>query len=311
MKGKDFYQILGVDIDATQKEIKHAYRVLARKYHPDVSKVRNAEEKFKSMGEAYDTLKDPKKRSKYDRQQQRHHQTTNQRTNNQKTNNKKRHKPSSRRKNTYAYNASKINEKQANDLNNFFGKQFGTNPRNNNDKNSFEIEGKDIHARVMIDLEHSLNGASQQFTVQIPIYTPQGELINKQKIVNVQIPRGIKAGETIRLSKQGSPGMGAAAGDFLLEVAFNKHKLYTVENSNIYLDLTISPQHMELGAKVKVPSPNSHLGEITMHIPKNSQHGAKLRFNGHGLPTKVPGDFYVTLKTAESPSGEQHANPYM
>lgn len=220
MKGKDFYQILGLKIDATPKEIKHAYRVLARKYHPDVSKLRNAEAKFKAMGEAYEVLKDPKRRNEYNRQQQSHNHNK-QRPNSHSAKSKKTHKPSSTRRSRQAHNEARFNEKHAADLNSFFDDQFGTNKKTKGN-NSFDIEGKDVHARVVIDLEHSLNGASQQFTVQIPVYTPQGELINKQKILNVKIPKGIKEGDIIRLSKQGSPGMGAAAGDFLLEVAFNR-----------------------------------------------------------------------------------------
>lgn len=306
MKGKDFYQILGLKINASQKEIKHAYRVLARKYHPDVSKLRNAEEKFKTMGEAYDVLKDPKKRNDYDRlvDQQQSQKQSNQRQNyqqqnNQRTNNKNTYHSSSKgRKNSYAFNETKFNESHAADLNRFFGNQFGVNQKNS-DKNNFDIEGKDIYARVMIDLEHSLYGTSQQFTVDIPVYTPQGELVNRRKILNVPIPRGIKEGETIRLSKQGSPGMGAAAGDFLLEVAFNKHNTYTVEGSNIYMNLAVSPHQLEQGATLSVSSPNSRLGKISFNIPKNSQQGAEHRFHGHGLPNQVPGDFFVILHAAD------------
>lgn len=167
MTSSDFYQILGITRNASQKEIKHAYRLLARKYHPDVSDLSDAEERFKIMGEAYAVLKNPESRKQYDQQhrptppQNRRRQSRN---NTESTSRTHRH---SRR----TFDEQRYNERHAADLNRAFEETFGTNKSNNqrNNASSFNINGKHIHAHVMIDLEHSLHGASQQFTVEVPI----------------------------------------------------------------------------------------------------------------------------------------------
>ena len=136
----------------------------------------------------------------------------------------------------------------------------------------------------------------------MPEYDEQGQLLNKQRTLKVKIPKGIKQGQTIRLSKQGNPGMGGGErGDLLLEVAFKPHRLYTFEGKDIFLNLPISPWEATLGAKVEVPTPT---GNVEMQIPKDSQQGRKLRLKGRGLPSKDAGDFYVVLQIALPPSSD-------
>lgn len=213
MPGKNFYQLLGVKREASQKEIKLAYRRLARKYHPDVSTLKNAEEKFKAMGEAYEILKNPKSRAQYDQLKK---QKTAKKT---KPRNTKPRKKQSRQK----FNEQRFNERHAVDLNKHFKDVLGKTKKNNK-THAFDMDGKDFYLRGVIDEDDALNGATKEFVLNIPVYTPQGDIKIKKKIVIVRIPKGIKEGEVIRLNKKGSPGMGAAAGDCYLEIAFSKKK---------------------------------------------------------------------------------------
>lgn len=211
MRARNFYQILGLKPDASPADIKHAYRRLARKYHPDVSDISNAEEMFKTMGEAYAVLKDPKERAEYDRLL---------RQSRPKARSKKKAQNSStvrRRRSTSK--VERANEQYAAELNSTFNDSFGRAKRNHGSQ-GFDVEGKDVYAQVEINKVHTINGGYQQCTIEIPVFTPQGKLTTKQQRLRVRIPKGIKEGETIVIAKRGSPGMGAAAGDFFLEVVF-------------------------------------------------------------------------------------------
>ncbi len=301
MEYKDYYQILELEREASQSEIKRAYRKLARKYHPDVSKATDAEEKFKELGEAYEVLKDPEKREAY-----------NQLGEDWKAG-QDGFKPPPDWQNDFDFGDGSYTQGNATDYSSFFEDLFGGAQQGGfhsadgtRNTRGFNRKGENIRARVMIDLEDSLNGATQSFTLQIPEVGAHGQVVNKQKTLNVKIPKGIKEGQSIRLAKQGSPGVGGAeSGDLLLEVAFNKHKLYKVEGKDIYLNLPVTPWEMALGAKIEVPIPistTSPTGKVSMTIPENSQQGRKLRLKGRGLPGKEAGDFYVVLQVSIPPA---------
>ncbi len=295
MEYKDYYQILELEREASQSDIKRAYRKLARKYHPDVSKASDAEEKFKELGEAYEVLKDPEKREAY-----------NQLGKDWKAG-QDGFKPPSDWQNDFEFGDGSYTQGSAADYSSFFEDLFG-GAHGTHQPQGFKTKGENIRARVMIDLEDSLNGATRSFTLQMPEVGSQGQVVNKQKTLNVKIPKGIKEGQSIRLAKQGSPGMGGApAGDLLLEVAFNEHKLYRVEGKDIYLNLPVTPWELALGAKIEVPTPT---GKVGMSIPENSQQGRKLRLKGRGLPgkeSKDAGNFYVVLQVSVPPSTDPKA----
>lgn len=293
MQGADYYQILKLEQEASQREIKLAYRKLARQYHPDVSMLSDAEEKFKQMGEAYEVLKNPKKREEYDR------------LNRSWQGRQEDSQPSYNSQNHYGFNEDRYNENHAAELNSVFDDLFGGAQKSRryadvggSGEHRFDMDGKDTHVSVMIDLQDSLMGASRQFTLTIPVITPRGAFASQNKTLNVKIPKGITEGERIRVPKKGSPGMGAAAGDLLLEVAFNKHERYTVEGKNIYLNLPVTPQELALGARIQVHAPNSRSRKISVTIPKNSQQGSKICLKGYGIPSQYPGDFYVVLQVS-------------
>jgi curved DNA-binding protein len=296
MEYKDYYEILGVKKDAPQSDIKRAYKKLARKYHPDVSKENDAEVKFKEVGEAYEVLKDPEKRKAYD-----------QLGSNWKAG-QEGFQPPPDWEQQFDFGGGGYTQGNAQDYSSFFEDLFGGahasggHYTGSTHRSGFQSKGENVRAKVSIDVEDSINGSNLSFTLQMPEYDEQGQVLNKQRTLKVKIPKGIKQGQTIRLSKQGNPGIaGGERGDLLLEVDFKPHRLYTVEGKDIYLNLPVAPWEATLGAKIKVPTPT---GDVDMKIPKDSQQGRKLRLKGRGLPGKNAGDFYVVLQIALPPSSD-------
>jgi len=296
MEYKDYYKILGVEKVASQADIKRSYRKLARKYHPDVSKETDAEAKFKDVGEAYEVLKDPEKREAYD-----------QLGSNWKAG-QEGFKPPPDWEQNFDFGGGGYTQGSAHDYSSFFEDLFGGGGSahyyqsgGSANRGGYQARGENIRAKVMIALEDSLNGATRSFTLQMPEVNEQGQVTNKQRTLKVKIPKGIKEGQTIRLGKQGNPGMGGGErGDLLLEVGFNPHKLYTVDGKDLYLNVPVAPWEATLGAKIDVPTPDGKT--VGMKIPPNSQQGRKLRIKGKGLPGKDAGDFYVILQVALPPS---------
>jgi curved DNA-binding protein len=295
---KDYYKILGVSKDASQDEIKRSYRKLARKYHPDVSKEGDAESKFKEVGEAYEVLKDPEKREAYDQLGE-----------NWKAG-QGGFQPPPDWKDNFDFSGGGYTQGSSHDYSSFFEDLFGGahsagySGGYTGSTRGFNAKGENIRARVTINLEDSLNGTTRSFTLQVPEVNSAGQVVNKTRTLNVKIPKGIQEGQTIRLAKQGNPGIGdAPPGDLLLEVAFNEHKLYTVEGKDIYLNVPVTPWELALGAKIEVPTPEGK--KVSMKIPPNSQQGRKLRLKGKGLPGKNPGDFYVVLQVSVPPANDE------
>ncbi len=288
MEYKDYYKTLGVERNASADEIKKAYRRLAKKYHPDVSKEADAEKHFKEVGEAYEVLKDSEKRSAYD-----------QMGSNWKQGEPFRPPPDWRERFDFDVNFEPdMRERGHADFSDFFSSLFGgMNGRSGSRQRA--SKGENQTARISINLEDALNGAKRTFTLSS---TSGG-----QRTLNVNIPKGIKAGQKIRLSGQGQPGS-AGAGDLLLEVTFNKHPLYRVEERDLYLDLPIAPWEAALGATVKVPVPGG--GTLGMKIPPGSQSGRKMRLKGKGIPGKPAGDLYLVLEIALPPAETAKAKAF-
>ena len=295
MEYKDYYKILGVDKKASQQDIKRSYRKMARKYHPDVSKESDAEVRFKEIGEAYEVLKDPEKREAYD-----------QLGSHWKAGQEGFQAPPDW-SNDFDFSGGGYTQGNAQDYSSFFEDLFGGSrgAYQQNGAYGFNSKGENIRAKVYIDIEDSINGATRSFSLQMPEVDEQGYRVNKLKTLNVTIPKGIKAGQSIRLAKQGGAGIGGAEkGDLLLEIAFNDHKYYRLDGKDIYLNLPVSPWEAALGAKIEVPTPT---GKVGMKIPENSQQGRKMRLKGRGLPAKEAGDFYVVLQIMLPPASDPKA----
>lgn len=286
---------MGLSRDASQDEIKRAYRKLARKYHPDVSKEADAEAKFKELGEAYEVLKDPEKRAAY-----------NQLGANWKSGQDFRPPPNWDE--GFEFRGGGFTGGNAGAYSDFFEQLFGHSgfkPADSGKHYAEHPRGEDSHAKIHINLEDSYLGATRSISLSTPEMNAQGQLEVKQRNLNVKIPKGIKSGQHIKLAGQGNPGYGGAKhGDLFLEIIFNTHPLYRVADSDVYFELPVTPWEAALGAKIKLPTPD---GNVDLKIPPNSKQGSKLRLAGRGLPSKTPGDFYVQLNIVLPPADTEEA----
>jgi len=286
---KDYYKTLGVSRDATAEEIKKAYRRLARKYHPDVSKETNAEQKMKEVNEANAVLSDPEKRAAYDQLGQgRGFQPGSD------------FQPPPGWDAGFEFRGQGSNGAQAADFSDFFaelfGKQMGAGARQTHHR----MRGEDHHAKILLDLEDTYHGATRSLTLRMPKLDSQGRTVLADHMLNVRIPKGVHGGQVIRLAGQGGPGhAGEAAGDLFLEVHFKPHSRYRIENKDIYATLPVAPWEAALGATVKIPVPD---GQVEVRVPENSQSGRKLRLKGRGIPAATPGDLYLVLEVVLPPA---------
>lgn len=276
MQYKDYYQILGVSRNANQDEIKRAYRKLARKYHPDVSKEKEAEHRFKEVGEAYEVLKDPQKRATYE-----------QLGTHWRAGEEFRAPPGFN--SNFDFSGSEFSD--------FFDSLFGdrrTPGRHSTRRSPFRRTGKDQHTKIAITLEEAYQGSTRTLQVQVPEMESNRQIYTKTHTLNVKFPPGIIQGQKIRLSGQGSVGMGGGPnGDLYLEIEFQPHRFYRAEGRDIYMTLPITPWEAALGSTMAVPTLG---GKVEMKIQAGSQSGQKLRLKGRGFPGKPPGDHYIVLQ---------------
>jgi curved DNA-binding protein len=287
MRYKDYYAVMGVDRDASQDEIKRAYRRLARKYHPDVSNEPNAEARFKELGEAYEVLKDPEKRTAYDRLGA-----------DWKAGQEFRPPPDWNE--GFEFHGGGFAGAGSEQFSDFFDSLFGRAAPGRGfsgfSRRTFHARGEDAHARVLIDLEDAYHGKTRAVSLEHTEIGPDGRPIARHRKLNVRIPKGVRQGQQIRLAGQGSPGVGGGQpGDLFLEVEFRPHPHYRVEGKDVYIDLPVAPWEAALGANVKVGTPT---GDVDLTIPPNSSNGRKLRLKGRGIPAKSPGDLFVVIKIA-------------
>jgi curved DNA-binding protein len=302
MEYTDYYQVLGVGRDAKQNQIKKAYRKLARKYHPDVSSEPDASARFKEIGEAYAVLRDPEKRAAYD-----------QLGSNWQAGQDFRPPPDWNQGWEFrgggggyddGYGAGGGAEGfDAGGFSDFFETLFGGGGGRGGfgggggfggAERAYRARGEDNHARIVVDLEDAYQGANRAITLRSAEYDAEGRVSNRERTLNVKIPKGIRQGQQIRLAGQGGPGVGGSdAGDLYLKVEFNPHRHYRVEGADVYLDLPVAPWEAALGAKITVPTPS---GKVGLKVPKGSAQGRTLRLKGRGIPSKKVGDLYVVLQ---------------
>lgn len=295
MKFKDYYEILGVTRTATPEEIKAAYRKLARKYHPDVSKEPNAEARFKELGEAHEVLKDPEKRALYD-----------QMGSQWKSGQDFKPQPGWDAGFEFRGGGGRGEDGDFGDASDFFEALFGRRPRAGAGRRpNVNAQGEDHHAKIMIDLEDVYRGAQRSISLRMPSYNGQGEMVSNERKLDVNIPKGIRAGQHLRLAGQGGPGTGkGAAGDLYLEVAFNPHPRFRIDDRDIHVQLNLAPWEAALGAKVEAPTPE---GPIQLTIPPGSTSGRQMRLKGKGIPSHPPGDLYVGLAVVLPPAETEAA----
>ena len=282
MEYKDYYQILGVGRDATQDQIKQAYRKLARKYHPDVSKEKDAEARFKDAGEAYEVLKDPEKRAAYDKF-------------GANWRNGDHFEPPPNWDAGFEFRGAGYTGADASGFSDFFESLFGRDQGNGRRTHTLRMKGEDQHAKIVIPLAEAYHGARQTITLTRPTVDPYGHVTTSPHRLHVAIPKGIIEGQRIRLEGQGLPGYGGSpAGDLYLEIVFQQDPLFYAEKRDIHLTLPVAPWEAALGASLTVPTLG---GDVQVKIPPGSQAGKKLRLKGKGLCAGANcGDQIVTLQ---------------
>ena len=304
MEYRDYYQTLNVPRSASADEIKKVYRRLARKYHPDVSKEKDAEAKFKEVQEAYEVLKDPEKRAAYD-----------QLGSNWKAGQDFRPPPDFG--GGFEFRGAPGASRGEFDFSDFFSSLFGGagggggGPFDSAFGNAgggrrrAPRKGRDHHARIDIDLEEAYSGGARTFDLQRPQVTNEGTLEVRKHTVKVNIPAGIGDGQQLRLAGQGEPSeTGGPAGDLFLEVHLRPHSKYEVSGRDVTVTLPVAPWEAALGATVTVPTLG---GAVEMRIPAGAQSGQKLRLRGRGLPGNPPGDEFVQLKVVLPPADSPQA----
>jgi curved DNA-binding protein len=291
MKYKDYYATLGLERSATEDDIRRAYRKLARKYHPDVTKEADGEERFKEVGEAYEVLKDPEKRAAYDRM-------------GSEWQNGQEFQPPPNWDEGFEFSGAAREAAGEASLDDFFEAMFG-HARGAQQRQAAAMAGQDHHAKVLIDLEDAYRGAQRSISLQMPVLDSQGNVTLQSRTLDVTIPKGIRAGQHLRLTGQGGPAVGGAPpGDLYLEIAFREHPRFRVDGRDVSLDLPVAPWEAALGAPIKVPTPD---GSVEMTVPKGSQGGRRLRLKGKGIPGTPPGDLYVILTIVLPPADTERA----
>jgi curved DNA-binding protein len=291
MRYKDYYQVMGVPRTASQDEIKRAYRKLARKYHPDVSKEKDAEERFKELQEANEVLKDPEKRAAYD-----------QLGPDWRPGQDFRPPPDWGKGFEFSQGAPDQGPGEYSDFfSELFGSRspFGSAPGAGRARRGFAAAGQDHVARIEIDLEDAFRGGTRTIELRTPELTPDGHVMVKPRTLRISVPAGVTEGQQIRLAGQGSPGLGGGPpGDLLLEVNIRPHPRYRLEGRDVTLTLPVAPWEAALGETVSVPTLG---GPVEMKLPDGARAGQTLRLRGRGLPGQPPGDQLVMLKIVLPP----------
>jgi curved DNA-binding protein len=299
MHFKDYYEVMGLPRTASQDEIKRAYRKLARKYHPDVSKEKDAEEKFKELQEAHEVLKDPEKRAAYDQLGANWRQGQD-------------FRPPPDWGKGFEFSTREFGGERQGEFSDFFSELFGSrspfgrSAGRAQEGRGFSSAGQDHVARVEIDLEDAFRGGTRTIELRTPEVTPDGHVLVKPRTLRVSIPAGVTEGQQIRLAGQGSPGLGGGpAGDLFLEISVRPNPQYRLDGRDVTITLPVAPWEAALGESVSVPTLG---GPVEMRLPAGARAGQKLRLRGRGLPGKPPGDQFVVLKIVlppDSPKARQ------
>ena len=303
MDFKDYYAVLGVSESASPEEIKKAYRKLARKYHPDVSKEEDADARFKDLGEAYEVLKDPEKREEYDQLRKYGARPDGS------------FEPPPGWQSASGFGGGGYTEADARQFSEFFEEIFGSGRRRGFSsgfggggfRQNMRKRGEDGHARIALFLEEAFYGCDKQVSFTVHEADNLGQVIPRKKTLNVKIPAGMREGQHIRLKGQGAPGIGGGEpGDLFIEVEFAPHPHFTVEGRDVVVTVPVAPWEAALGATITVPTVGS---KVNVKVPKGSTSGRKLRLKGKGFPGKHPGDQIVILQVAlpekHSPEAEK------
>ena len=313
MEFKDYYATLGVLRTSTQDEIKRAYRKLARKYHPDVSKEAHAEARFKEIAEAHEALIDTERRAAYDDTSHRH---ASGQPFEPPPGWDSGFEPGGRGAGGRAGHVHDAGDGR--DFSDFFASLFGRGMHGGFDAAEGvtrragarePTQGRDHHAKVAIALQDAYRGARRTISLRMPVADAAGRVVLRERQLEVSIPPGVRDGQHLRLAGQGAAGHGGApAGDLYLEIQVLPHPVFRLDGADIYFDLPVAPWEAALGAQVTAPTPD---GSVQLSVPPGSSQGRKLRLKGKGLPGKEPGDLYAVVTiTWPTPAAEADRQAY-
>jgi DnaJ-class molecular chaperone with C-terminal Zn finger domain len=286
MEFKDYYEVLGVGRSASDEDIRRAYRKLARKYHPDVSKEADAEAHMRDINEAYEVLRDPEKRAAYDRLAESVSAGQG---------------GGARPGWHWGFEFAGVpGAGDASGFSDFFSALFGDIGAG---PSRAGVRGEDHHATIEIDLEDALHGATREISLRSLGRDAFGRSVVRERTLSVRIPAGVHEGQRIRLAGQGMPGLaGGEPGDLFLELRFRPHPFYRPSGRDLYVTLPVAPWEAALGATVRVPTPR---GPVEVAVPAGSRNGSRLRLKGRGLPASPPGDLYLELEIALPPADDE------
>jgi curved DNA-binding protein len=279
LKYRDYYATLGVERGASAEEIRKAYRRLARKVHPDVSKEEGAEERFKEVSEAYQTLGDPEKREAYDQLG--------------------RHRPGEDFQPSQEWDSRFWQEGVSEDVDLAdLLEQIGFHhaARRQASAGAASRRGQDYEIATSLSLEDAARGKDIAVEFSVPVIGADGRMGRESKTARIRVPKGVSDGERLRVPGKGGPGFGQGKpGDLYIDIRLERHPLFQVAGHDLYLELPIAPWEAVLGARVEVPSLE---GPLTVTIPPGARGGQKLRLAGKGLPRRSDGagDLYGVLQ---------------
>ena len=269
MDFKDYYKVLGVAHDAAPEDIKKAFRKLARKFHPDVSKEANAGEHMKEINEAHAVLSDSAKRREYDQLMAQA---------------------------THPEGFSPQWEQQRGamgpEMSDFFHDLFGRAAHGRAGAD-IRMRGEDLHGHLEVALRDAYHGGVGEISLRVPVME-DGGIRSHPHVLNVRIPKGVREGQQLRMRGQGGPGLGGApAGDLFLEVRFRREHDFRVEGTDVFQTVKVTPWEAVLGGRIEVATP---AGKVEVTVPAGSQTGRRLRLKGMGIPAAQPGNLFLVLE---------------